>query len=336
MHARKGPPRTTIRIDGKEHSLDILETPLGPEENAPVHSARLHNHHSYGTVAIKVLTVKDDQSERLFKREIDRWKKLSHPHVHPYLGASARFGVRQYGIVSPIAEQGNMLQYITNRANNPRPTRLQLLIWIAEGLQYLHLDAKIVHGDLKCANILMSGGHPKIADFGLSTLIERVDPHTTVTGIRNRNTPAFAAPELLADEAIQNAPLRHLVAFAPSPKKRSKTTHSDVFAFGRLIYEAYAEREPWSGNYDSTVKQMVLKGQIPPRQFGGALAGRRADGLWQFCKRCWAQNPDRRPDCIDILDELTAVYKQLHNARPERTPSRLIDLWRALFHRRKT
>ncbi|KAK9831205.1 hypothetical protein WJX74_007391 [Apatococcus lobatus] len=59
------------------------------------------------------------------------------------------------------------------------------------GLDYLHYN-KVVHGDLKPDNLLMSAaGKVKITDFGSSHMFQRGD-----TMLRTMGTPAFMAPEM--------------------------------------------------------------------------------------------------------------------------------------------
>lgn len=72
-----------------------------------------------------------------------------------------------------------------------------------------------------------------IADFGLSTSIDYCDT-VTATHIRERQTVPFSAPELLLGEVMDPA---------RSDRVRSKTTMSDIYAYGGLIYQvctAYA------------------------------------------------------------------------------------------------
>ncbi len=62
---------------------------------------------------------------------------------------------------------------------------------LLQGLDYLHYN-KVVHGDLKPDNLLMSAtGKVKITDFGSSHMFQRGD-----TMLRTMGTPAFMAPEM--------------------------------------------------------------------------------------------------------------------------------------------
>ncbi|EJD38046.1 kinase-like protein, partial [Auricularia subglabra TFB-10046 SS5] len=131
-------------------------------------------------------------------------------------------------LVSPLMTNGNMSEFI---ARFPDKNRLQLLRQVAEGLHYLHSTTRMVHGDLKCTNVLISDVEcALLADFGLSTFVDASES-ATATDIRMRNTVAYAAPELFTDEAFNDA------AVTTDLRPRSKTTFSDSFAFGSLVYE---------------------------------------------------------------------------------------------------
>lgn len=65
---------------------------------------------------------------------------------------------------------------------------------ITLGLAYLH-SKKVVHCDIKPENILIDNeGQVKLADFGLSIILEGVESTTKETGIRG--TAAYLAPEV--------------------------------------------------------------------------------------------------------------------------------------------
>ncbi|EJD40040.1 kinase-like protein, partial [Auricularia subglabra TFB-10046 SS5] len=258
----------------------------------------------------QVVTVKTFKSlftegnQTLLAREAARWAALEHPRILPLYGM-CEFGVQQVGLVSPLISNGNMKNFILK---NPEKDRLRLLGQVAEGLKYLHLTAGVVHGDLKCTNILISAAEcALLADFGLSTLIERAET-PTATNIRIRNTAPFAAPELFSDQAFNEVASDSLVVGTSVARKpRSKTTYSDAFAFGSLIYEAYACEEPWHGDAAFTViYKVVHKGETPPRVVSSPnpAALPLDDDLWDLCLKCWEKDPSKRPGCVQILQML--------------------------------
>ncbi|EJD35782.1 kinase-like protein, partial [Auricularia subglabra TFB-10046 SS5] len=102
------------------------------------------------------------------------------------------------------------------------------LLQVSDAVGYLHESLRIVHGDLKCENVLVSDdGHALLTDFGLSTFIDKPESeNTTNTLIREFNTLRFAAPEILRGAAR-----------SASGRIRSKTQESDVYAFGMLILQ---------------------------------------------------------------------------------------------------
>ncbi|KAL9454050.1 hypothetical protein AB3S75_009619 [Citrus x aurantiifolia] len=74
----------------------------------------------------------------------------------------------------------------------------KIILDIAKGLTYLHADCrqKILHLDIKPQNILLDDNfNAKVADFGLSKLIDR-DQSQVVTTMRG--TPGYLAPEWLS------------------------------------------------------------------------------------------------------------------------------------------
>ncbi|EJD44402.1 kinase-like protein, partial [Auricularia subglabra TFB-10046 SS5] len=127
-------------------------------------------------------------------------------------------------IVSLYMRNGTLIEYIKIQkyCNKKR-----LILQVAEAVNFLHTACNIVHGDIKCDNVLISdSGEALLADFGLSTFIEKDESATgTMTTICNMNTLRFAAPELLAG-----------LEDSPGPP-RSKTPGSDIYAFGMLILE---------------------------------------------------------------------------------------------------
>ncbi|XP_031500185.1 protein NSP-INTERACTING KINASE 3 isoform X2 [Nymphaea colorata] len=97
------------------------------------------------------------------------------------------------------------------------PTRKRIALGTARGLVYLHeqCDPKIIHRDVKAANILLDEDFEAVVgDFGLAKLLDHQDSHVT-TAVRG--TVGHIAPEYL------------------STGQSSEKT--DVFGFGILLLE---------------------------------------------------------------------------------------------------
>ncbi|EEB91416.1 hypothetical protein MPER_10225, partial [Moniliophthora perniciosa FA553] len=103
-----------------------------------------------------------------YLREAIVWRQLRHPNILPCLGLYyLDRSQERICLVSPWMENGNLVQFLRD---SPRDSgnHLQLMHDIASGLSHLH-GLKIIHGDLKGLNILVTQSHRAcIADFGLS------------------------------------------------------------------------------------------------------------------------------------------------------------------------
>ncbi|EJD35392.1 kinase-like protein [Auricularia subglabra TFB-10046 SS5] len=255
-------------------------------------------------LAVKVFpTFLTPTVKQLFIREIDVWQRFSHDRILPFIG-QCTIGSTQVALVSPFMKNGNMCEYLKE---NPKNNRLNLVIQVAEGLQYLHCDARVVHGDLKGENILISDdGTVLLADFGLSTLVEATDS-PTATNIRQQKTLRFSAPELFNDCASYEVISPEDQAQTP----RSKTTYSDIYAFGMLIYQVYTDRPPWPTASELQIVAYIMKGEVPPRPTGGDAGRRFCNATWSFCGRCWDVSPAHRPNVTEALSTLEMLKKNV-------------------------
>ncbi|KZV91804.1 kinase-like protein, partial [Exidia glandulosa HHB12029] len=165
-------------------------------------------------------------------REVDVWSSANdhcHPRLQPLLGVLREDfdNAGDHLLASPWAENGNMLDYLRNTST---ACRIALIHQVAEALDYLHSTLAIVHGDVKCENVLIDGqGNAQLTDFGLSTFTwKEKDEETTATSLRIQYTTDFSAPELLTDSAFG------------SDRRRSKTVETDVYAYGMLVLQVRA------------------------------------------------------------------------------------------------
>ena len=132
---------------------------------------------------------------------------------------------------------GNIWDLIGTGANTPVSPLLKLSLCkdISSGIAHIHNllpKAKLVHGDIKPENILLTKQlRCKIADFGGSRLAAEAESVVSlVRGLQSTNTEhctsIYASPEAL------KAPLQFL-----------RHTH-DIFSFSIVVYEILTGMKP--------------------------------------------------------------------------------------------
>ncbi|KAJ7255043.1 TKL/TKL-ccin protein kinase [Mycena haematopus] len=257
-------------------------------------------------VAIKVLRSRldDPQMERKMNkrlaRELGVWKRLDHKHVLKLLGTVSDFGPYD-SMVCPWLEQGSVSKYMERRGDILSMTdRLQLLCEVADGLNYLH-ENLIVHGDLTGSNILIDDeGKAKLCDFGLSSIVAEFSSSltslTSCIGGAVRWADASLYSLSTEDDEAQQTPVL--------------TPRSDIYSFGSVTLEILSGRMPYF--YIKTDAQVVIeihKGNKPRRPAQSFVT----DTQWALIQRCWAANPEERPDS----GEVGRAMKALHHASLE-------------------
>lgn len=170
-------------------------------------------------VAVKLFGSMMEDHQEMLVREMQAARRVSlrgHESILPFIG-SATSGA-QTALVSHYMKNGNLLEYFKAKQDVEKVDKKRLILQVASAVNHLHSVEGLVHGDLKCANVLVSdSGDALLADFGLSTFIEKAKTSaTTVVSVRQRYTVQFAAPEILNDTAGQPERLR------------SKTRETDV------------------------------------------------------------------------------------------------------------
>ncbi|KAF9262807.1 kinase-like protein [Marasmius fiardii PR-910] len=184
-------------------------------------------------VCLKVLRVHTQTDEKRRKKMVENfyqealiWTQLSHPNVLQLLGVNTALFNTDFCLVSPWMVNGDINAFLEK---NPNHDRLRSIQEIAAGLRYLHSRSpKIVHGDIRGANILVDEDFScRLADFGLSmeasgtTLIE-----TSTGGMKG--SVRWMAPE----------------GFETSTERDSKEDRSsrDIYAYACTIFEIMTGR----------------------------------------------------------------------------------------------
>lgn len=137
---------------------------------------------NYKDAAVKIIDVARNSE---IEKEIDMLKRLKHQYIIELY--DVLITPKQVFIITDYIPYGNLNKYIENskHVNKARYwTKIRrILASVASGLVYMHSE-RIVHGDLKSYNILVSKKDDGIlCDFGLS--ITNTNTKTVITdGVR--------------------------------------------------------------------------------------------------------------------------------------------------------
>ncbi|KAL0573288.1 hypothetical protein V5O48_008671 [Marasmius crinis-equi] len=237
-----------------------------------------------------------------YMREAIVWQQLKHPNLLPFVGMYYLDKAReQLCLVSPWMERGNLVHYLKSTSTE-LVDHESLAYDIATGLSHLH-GMKIVHGDLKGVNILMTpDGRATIADFGLSRV---ADTHTlrldTSTSTQAKGTTRWLSPELLR----------------PDPPCSSSTS-SDIYAYACVCYEIFARSIPFHELAEGAViVAILLDKQQPSRPEVSELT----DAMWEIMASCWAYDPALRPTAMDVLARIGRITSMRTDTRLESYPA---------------
>jgi eukaryotic-like serine/threonine-protein kinase len=271
-----------------------VERELGQGGMATVYLAEDLKHHR--RVALKVLrpelaaTLGPDR----FVREIEVAARLQHPHILPLHDSGEAGGFLYY--VMPFVDGESLRRRLAGGSELPIHDAVRILSEVADALAYAHGHG-VVHRDIKPDNVLLSGRHALVTDFGVAKAVSEATgrQQLTTAGIA-LGTPAYMAPEqAAADPAID-----HRV---------------DIYALGAMAYELLTGRPPFVGSSS----QEVLAAHIT--QAPEPLSARRPgvpSALSDLIMRCLAKRPAER---WQNADELASQLEQQLTPTGGTTPS---------------
>lgn len=146
-------------------------------------------------VALKVLRpelAQAPQALQEFVQEMMLLGSLDHPGIVRFFGHGHADG--WHYLVMELVEGESVRERIRNHGPLPWSEAVRITERVVRTLRALWRSRRIVHGDLKPANMLVDAqGAVKLCDFGLSRRDERADDGGSAD---RRGTAAYSAPEL--------------------------------------------------------------------------------------------------------------------------------------------
>ncbi|KAG2863062.1 hypothetical protein PC129_g3908 [Phytophthora cactorum] len=171
---------------------------------------------------------------------------------------------------------GNLVDFLSKTKGSDKALTWRLLHDAALGLQFLHQN-NIVHGDLKCNQILVSEGlSAKLTDFGMSFVSLESRPATTSGAVR------WKAPELLTNEGC------------------TPTFASDIYSFGMCVVEAVSGSVPWR----SDLPNIAVIYHLTHGTFLSRPEAFKCDEQWEFVRSLCAFNPSERLGLAAAIEKL--------------------------------
>jgi tetratricopeptide (TPR) repeat protein len=195
------------------------------------------------SVAVKLLRDADAGHDPRFVREAAILARLDHPAIVRHLGHGRTLDGDTY-LAMEWLEGETLSQRLAHGALTPREA-VRLVSRIAEALGYAHRQ-RVVHRDVKPANVFLPGGDPqraKLIDFGIARHGE-LGTAITSPGMLI-GTPGYMAPEQARGELDVDARV-------------------DVFALGCVLYRCLAGAAPFEARDAlATLAKVVLQEPAP-------------------------------------------------------------------------
>eukprot|EP01132_Coremiostelium_polycephalum_P006275 gene6275-7818_t len=241
-------------------------------------------------VAIKVLNIDedDDSTERFreFRNEAQITGELHHENIVSLKCVS----LNPFCIITELLQFGDLSKFIRNTPDSfSWGLVLRLAIDIAKGMNFLHsCKPKVVHRDLKSANILLGGQSidtiiAKVSDFGLS-----IKPFGREVKGRKVWNWRWLAPEIMMNNQYNEK--------------------VDVYSFAIVLWELISRDIPFEEYYDdlkwnSILEDKIINGMRPtiPHECPQEMKTLIAD--------CWNGDPRKRPSFDVVLKRLQTMQK---------------------------
>eukprot|EP01125_Pyxidicula_operculata_P011723 TRINITY_DN383_c1_g1_i1.p1 TRINITY_DN383_c1_g1~~TRINITY_DN383_c1_g1_i1.p1 ORF type:complete len:569 (-),score=52.98 TRINITY_DN383_c1_g1_i1:53-1759(-) len=230
-------------------------------------------------------SIKTDDPESLdmlasFAAEIKIMASIEHPNLLPLIGISLDVQTEDILLLTPFVENGSLGSVLFKyKKKFPYQEKVRIMSEIAYGMHYLHsIRPRVIHRDLKSDNVLLTVNYTvKICDFGLSKMVQKYSKTMTTSG-----TPHYLAPEAV--------------------EKGKFSEKSDVFSYGIILWEIYAERRPFEDLNAFQIMYAVVtekrRPEIPiscPSEYTSLI------------NDCLAHEPSERPNFKKIIEELKVM-----------------------------
>jgi serine/threonine protein kinase len=227
--------------------------------------------------------------QQQFLREAQIVGGLSHPNIVALYDVGTNKDGAPYFVMEYV--EGKTLEAVLDDGRLPLP---RVATWagdLAAALGRAH-RAKIIHGDLKPANILVTPeGQVKLGDFGIAHLSTQVSGSGNLMG-----TPAYLSPEQILGS--------------------SRDIRSDLFSLGIILYQMSTGIRPFDGDSIGAVCAQIISSTPPPPSHHNPSLPPAFDHL---VMRCLSKNPADRYPTAEAVAASIYPFARISPAAPTRS-----------------
>ncbi|OHS98523.1 AGC family protein kinase [Tritrichomonas foetus] len=252
--------------------------PLGQGATSIAYLVECETDHKKYVIKEIDLTLIDEKSKRSIIQEVRIAQNFKHDNIIRIINAV--MNGNKFDILMEYADKGTLNDFINKRKNLlPEDEIMDMFAQISLAVKYIH-DRKILHRDLKTANIFISGNKVlKLGDFGFAkALSSTVDQAVTQLG-----TPFYLSPEICLG------------------KPYSKP--SDIWALGCILYEMCTKKVPFTANEITVLVRKIIKEATP------SIPSIYCNEIKSLIKAMLNKDPAKRPSINQILSMPILKYK---------------------------
>jgi len=246
-----------------------LDREVGQGGMATVYLAQDLKHHR--KVALKVLRpeLAAALGPERFLREIETVAQLQHPHILPLFDSGEADGFLYY--VMPFVDGESLRERLKREGSIPIHEAVRILREVVDALAHAHQHG-IVHRDIKPDNVMLSGRHAVVTDFGVAKAVSAAGTDKLTTVGVALGTPTYMAPEQAMGET-------------------NLDQRADIYSVGALAYELLTGVPPFERpTAQALLSAHVLeKPALPETKRAGI-----APGLSDLVMRCLEKNKEDR------------------------------------------
>ena len=225
-----------------------IERELGQGGMATVYLAEDLKHHRQVAIKVHRPELAAALGAERFLREIEIAARLTHPGILPLLdsgeagGGPGMPGPCLY-YVMPFVDGESLRDRLRREGQLPVDEAVAIARRVATALGYAH-GLGVVHRDIKPENILLTGGEPVVADFGIAKAVSAAgQTRLTESGFAVGTAPYMSPEQASAESQLDG--------------------RSDLYSLGCVLYEMLAGEPPFTGPTLQAITARKLNDSMP-------------------------------------------------------------------------